>query len=248
MSTYLDLVRMHLKYTEKIPYAQATQDQIEQSLRFVNDAKRLLWNYSDWSFKTVINRAFVYTVVTNPATPGKGTPLPANFMGFHQTGKVYLANNTSRGKLTYRSYQWMIDKTEGVYSNVTGLPTDYSLGGPSDSSDASAVNQREILLWPTPNTPTITLKLVYQLVCPPDLEYDPLTPAAIDVEIPRIPATWHVPGILGIARRLAALDKGASDADIAGLVKTSIGQMQVQEPHGRERAGRAPINRAWMAR
>lgn len=237
MSTYLEMVTMLLKYTEKIPYAQATQDQIDQALRDINDAVRLTYNHGDLSFKTAIKRDFTYTVVTNPATPGKGTPLPADFMGFHQTGKVYLASNLNRGPLKYLSYQEMIDRTEGALSTRTGPPTHYSLGGPSAPN--TALNQREILLWPTPNTATVTLKLIYQAVCPADAA----TPTA--VEIPRIPATWHIPCVLGIAKRLRKMDKGADDTAAAAMAKTFIAQMTVQEPHGRERAGHAPINRAW---
>lgn len=239
MATYLDLVTKLVVFTWKIPYAQASDEQVSQALRHVNDAVRLFYNYGDLSFKTAIKRGFVYTVVTDPATPGKGTPLPDDFLGFHQTGKVFIEGQETRGPLEYLSYQDIINRTEGARSNAIGIPTHYGLGGPSDP--ATAFNQRELLLWPTPNTPTVTLKLIYQTVPPPDI--DAIGDA--DVEIPRIPATWHVSGVLSLAKMLSSIDKGADDSQYAKMVSTFMKQVEVQEPHGREAPARRVISPFW---
>jgi len=239
MATYLDLVTKLCVFTWKIPYAQATDEQVAQALRHVNDAVRLFYNYGDLSFKTAIKRGFVYTVVTDPNAPGKGTPLPADFLGFHQTGKVFIEGQETRGPLEYLPYSKIIDRTEGARSNSRGIPTHYGLGGPSDPE--TALNQREILLWPQPNTPTITLKLVYQII--PPIDIDDIGNA--NVEIPRIPATWHVSGVLSLAKMLSAMDKGADEAQYAKMVSTFMKQVEVQEPHGREAPARRAISPYW---
>ncbi len=240
MATYLSLVQKLLIFTEKIPYAQATTDQIDIALRHVCDAVRLFYNYGDLSFKTAIKRGFVYTVQTNLALPGRGTALPADFLGFHQTGKVYLEAYPQRDSLEYLSYSQIISRTEGPLSTHTGVPTHYGLGGPSNNA-TTVLNQRELLLWPTPNTPTLSLKLIYQCVPPEDIE-------AIDdadVEIPRIPKTWHVSGVLALAKMLSKMDQGADESAYTKMVATVMKQVEVQEPHGREKPARRQLNPAW---
>ena len=241
MATYEALVTKLLKFTEKIPFAEATTEQKEQALRDVCDAVRAVWNHDEFSYKTVIKRGFVYPVVTNPATPGKGTPLPANFMSFQITGKVYIDDGEPHDKLEYLPYHQIIERTEGRLSNSVGIPTHYGYGGPSDGTENLAINQREILLWPTPNTATILLKLVYQLRCPPDIE----DTTAMAVQIPRIPDTWDIPVILAVARYLRRADKGADTSELQKFISTAIKQMQVNEPHGREKPARRQLNPAW---
>lgn len=239
MSTYLDLVTKLLEFTEKIPFAQTSEEQQNLALRHVNDAVRFVYNHGDLSFKTVIKRGFLYTVQTDPEAPSKGTPLPDNFMGFHKTGKVYIDDGQPRDPLEYLPYNDIIERTEGRLSNRVEIPTHYGLGGPSDG--ASALNQRELLLWPTPNTPTVTLKLVYQAVAPEDIA----AIADADVEIPRIPATWHIPVVLSMAKVFIKADKGADDTAFSAALATAIKQMDIQEPHGREKPSRRRPHPAW---
>jgi hypothetical protein len=239
MATYLDLVTKLLVFTYKMTFAQASAEQVAQALRHVNDAVRLFYNYGDLSFKTAIKRGFVYTVQTDPSAPNKGTPLPDDFLGFHQTGKVYISGKETRGALEYLPYHQIIERTEGARSKSPGIPTHYGLGGPSDPE--TAANQRELLLWPKPNTPTVTLTLVYQATPPPDI--DAIGDA--DVEIPRIPATWHVSGVLALAKMLSSVDKGADESQYAKMVSTFMKQVEVQEPHGRERPARRAISPFW---
>lgn len=241
MATYLELVEMLWNFTEKIPYAQTSAEQRALMLRHVNDARRYVYNHGDLSFKTVILRGFTYTVQTDPDAPSKGSQLPADFLGFHQTGKVYLQDLPLRGPLEYLPYHKIIDYTEGMRSNRRGIPTHYGLGGPSDGDPASQLNQRELLLWPTPNTPTVTLKLIYQSVGPPDVT----DIAQANVEIPRIPETWHIPVILTMAKVFLKADKGADDSVFSTALATAIKQMDIQEPHGREKPARRAISPFW---
>lgn len=239
MATYLDLVTKLLDFTEKIPFALSSTEQRALMLRHVNDAFRYVYNHGDLSFKTVIKRGFVYTVQTDLSLPSRGTPLPDDFMGFHQVGKVYLQDLPLRGPLEYIPYHRIMDYVEGQRSAARGIPTHYGLGGPSDG--ASLLNQRELLLWPTPTEPTVTLKLIYQAVAPPDLEdTDDMTP-----EIPRIPATWHIPVILTMAKVFLKADKGADETVFSTALATAIKQMDIQEPHGREKPARRALSPFW---
>ncbi len=239
MATYLELVTMLLEFTEKIPYAQTSAEQQALALRHINDAVRFVYNHGDLSFKTVILRGFVYTVQTVPASPSKGTPLPDDFMGFHKTGKVYIDDGQPRDPLIYLPYNDIIERTEGRLSNTVGIPTHYGLGGPSDG--ASALNQRELLLWPTPNTPTVTLKLIYQATAPEDV----LDIASANVEVPRIPYTWHIPVVLSMGKVFIKNDKGADATAFSAALATAIKQMDIQEPHGREKPSRRRPHPAW---
>lgn len=238
MATYLDLVEKLLLYTEKIPIAEATEEQQNLALRDVNDAVRYVYNNGDLSFKTVILRDFGYAAYT-PGDVSKGSELPANFMGFHQTGKVYLQAYPERGGLIYEPYHRIIELTEGPLSTRTGIPTHYGLGGPSDAESGS--NQRELLLWPRPTEDPTLLTLVYQCVAPADIE----DIGDADVEIPRIPATWHVPVILAMAKVFRKMDKGADDSMLSKTLATAIKQMNIQEPHGREKPRHRPVHPAW---
>lgn len=239
MATYLSLVQKLWAFTEKIPYANTTAEQRALMLRHVNDAVRFVYNHGDLSFKTVIKRGFVYTVQTDPSAPGKGTPLPEDFMGFHQVGKVYLEDYPRRPALEYTPYLRMIELTEGPERDRRGIPTNYGLGGPSDAE--SAENQRELILWKTPPGDETLLTLVYQRTPPPDV--DDIDQA--DVEIPRIPATWHIPVVLAMAKVFLKSDKGADAAAFSSALATAIKQMDTQEPHGREAPSRFPRNPFW---
>lgn len=235
MSTYLDLVTKLLAFTEKIPYAQTSTEQQDLALRHVNDAVRFVYNHGDLSFKTVVLREFLF----QPTPPARGMPLPENFMGFHQTGKVYLTDSLHLGPLVYLPYHRMIDLTEGSASTAVGVPTHYGLGGPTDGD--SALNQRELLLWPTSPEPFIYLNLIYQASAPIDVE----DIADADVEIPRIPATWHIPVVLSMAKVFIKADKGADDTAFSAALATAIKQMDIQEPHGREKPSRRRPHPAW---
>lgn len=253
MATYLAIVEQLLLFTEKITLAEATNAQQNLALRDVCDAVRYVYNHGDLSFKTVIKRSFPYVVQTDLSLPGRGTPLPADFMGFHQTGKVFLQDFPTRQKLEYLPYHKIMELTEGPLASRRDIPTHYGLGGPSDPD--SVLTQREILLWPTP-TGSITiagdpdpvtvqgilLKLIYQRIPPADI----LDIGDADVEIPRIPATWHIPVILAMAKVFRTMDKGADESALSKTLATAIKQMNTQEPHGRERARHRPIHPAWQ--
>lgn len=238
MATYLQLVEQLLLYTEKITLAEATEAQQALALRDVNDAVRYVYNNGDLSFKTVIRRDFAYFPSQVAGTPSKGVALPADFMGFHQTGGVWLTSNPRRGKLEYLPYHKIMDLMEGEQSGKRGEPTHYGLGGPSDPD--SLATQRELLIWPF-QTSSISLVLVYQQ--DPPLETD-LVDA--DQEIPRIPAHWHIPVILAMAKVFRKIDKGADDSALTKTLATAIKQMNVQDPHGRERARHRPVHPAWQ--
>lgn len=239
MATYLALVEKLLLYTEKVPIAEATAAQQNLALRDVNDAYRYVYNNGDLSFKTVVLPEFVY--VTNPPAQNlaRGRALPADFMGFHQTGGVYLDADPTKGKLIYLPYHQIMDRVYGELSTKRGTATHYGLGGPSDP--ASETNQREIMLWPFQDNITY-LTLIYQRAPPDDIE----DIADADVEIPRIPATWHISVILQMAKVFRKIDKGADTSELSKALATAIKQMNVQEPHGRERARHRPINPAWL--
>lgn len=237
MATYLSLVEKLLLYTEKIPIAEATTAQQNLALRDVNDAVRYVYNNGDLSFKTVIRRTFSYG--PDPVEVSRGMPLPADFMGFHQTGKVYLEAYPERDALIYEPYHRIIELTEGPLSTRTGTPTHYGLGGPSDPDSQQA--QRELLLWPTPPELPIALTLVYQRIPPEDIE----NIDAANTGIPRIPGTWHLPVVLAMAKMFRKMDKGADESALAKTLATAIKQMNIQEPHGREKARHRPVHPAW---
>lgn len=238
MATYLSLVEKLLLYTEKIPIELATAEQQNLALRDVNDAYRYVYNNGDLSFKTVVLPGFVY--VTNP--PGQNLPrgraLPDDFMGFHQTGGVFLDATPTKGKLIYLPYHQIMDRVYGQMSLARGPATHYGLGGPSDPT--SETNQREIMLWPFQDNITY-LTLIYQRAAPDDIE----DIGDADVEIPRIPATWHIPVILAMAKMFRKMDKGADESALAKTLATAIKQMNIQEPHGRENARHRPVHPAW---
>lgn len=239
MATYLDLVTKLLAFTEKIPFSESTTEQQLLMLRHVNDGFRYVYNHGDLSFKTVVLRNFLWSE-NDPDSPSRGVPLPDNFMGFHQVGKVYIQDLPLRGPLEYLPYHRIMDYVEGQRSNARGIPTHYGLGGPSDGQ--SLLNQRELLLWPTPPESTLRLKLIYQATAPPDLESLTDDPP---VEIPRIPATWHVPVILAMAKVFLKADKGADESVFSAALATAIKQMDIQEPHGREKPARRALSPFW---
>ena len=239
MATYLDLVVKYLEYTEKILYSETSEGQRELALRHVNDARRYVYNHGDLSFKTVTEPNFEYVYQTDPDAPSKGTPLPADFLGFHQTGKVFVKGRERRGPLVYKPYHRMMELIEGVGYQRFGEPQFYSVGGPADP--ASEANQREIVIWPSKASGSIFLKLIYQSTGPEDIE----DIDAMDIEIPRIPRTWHIPVILEMAKVFGKADKGADPSIFSSALATAIAQMDIQEPHGREAPPRRAIFPSW---
>lgn len=239
MATYLGLVAKLLDFTEKIPFALTSTAQRNLMLRHVNDAYRYTYNHGDLSFKTVILRDFPYVVVTDPSAASRGTPLPEDFMGFHQVGQVILQDYPRRPPLEYTPPLRMIQLTEGPERDRRGIPTNYSLLGPMDPE--AETYQRELLLWKTPPADETLLTLIYQRKPPADIE----DIGSADVDIPRIPETWHIPVILAMAKVFLKADKGADESVFSSALATAIKQMDTQEPHGREAPARFPRNPFW---
>jgi hypothetical protein len=254
MASRKDLVTKVWQFCEKTPFAQASQAQRELVLFDVNRSVRYVYNNGDLSFKTVVLRGFDY-IPSFPAdlAASRGTPLPLNFMGFHQTGGIYMEAFSPKRKIEhYLPYHQMMDRIEGWGENYVDTPTHWSLGGPSmgDEADANYGVQpltRELLLWPVPAA-DLFLTLVYQRVPQPDattVEDDSATDWSH--EIFPIPATWHDTVILTMAILFRKQDKGSDDSAAKDALATAIKQMGVQEPHGREKPAHRPIHPAWIA-
>jgi hypothetical protein len=256
MASRRDIVVDLFNYDEKIPFSQATAEQKAQVLRDVNSAIRYTYNNGDKSFKTVIKRGFVYTVQTDLTKPSRGTVLPANFLGFHQTGGIFVEGYTPKKKVNhYIAPHEMMDYMEGDGQKITqSPPTHWTIMGPSEGDETVAgyvgANQRELVLWPTPVTPTINLTLVYQRVPPTDgvvIEVGSPPYAVNDwrLEIVPIPATWHTGLIYPMASMLRKMDKSANTDDKQQIMATALKQFLAQDPHGREKPTHRQPNPAW---
>lgn len=254
MASRKDLVSKVWTFTEKTPFAQATQAQRELVLNDVNRAVGYVYNNGDLSFKTVIVRGFVYTVQVDPTAVSRGTKLPYDFMGFHQTGGIYMEQFTPKKKIYhYLPYHEMIDRIEGWGEQMVRIPTHYSLGGPSLGDDSSPdygvyPATRELLLWPKPPTPTINLTLVYQRKAPIDgTTVEDSSATDWTKEIVPIPETWHNQVILPMAILFRKQDKNADETAAKDLLATAMRQMGCQEPHGREKPSRRPVHPVWRS-
>lgn len=240
MASRKDLVTLICERQEKQPFASAETSLLAQILFDVNRGIRYAYNNGSLSFKTRILQGYTYTV-------GGVNPIPTDFLSFQDTGKVYDVTVPQQPReLKYRPWHVMMDYIIGRKKIQRGIPRVYGYGGPS----AQDTNRRDLVLGPTPATPTVTLDLAYQATPQPDGVLDNETvddPTAWNIEITPIPATWHTTLLLDLIIVFRKMDKGLSLADQNALIAESFRQMNVQEPHGREAPRNLPRNPAWTA-
>lgn len=232
MASRYDLVVLLCERHEKIAFAEASDELKEQLLFDVNRAYRFVYNASSLSFKTK-TAAYVYDA-TNP----DANVVPDDFLSFQDTGLVFNNVSSPPHMLQYMPWHRALQYRLGIYSTRTGPPQWYSVGGPS----AQDGNLRNFLLCPMPpsSPPTLNLTIVYQVKPQPNA-----TLSTWQEEIIPIPEAWHETVLLDVAILFRKMDKGLSLQAQNAILMEGFGQMNTQEPHGREANSLKPRFPAW---
>lgn len=234
MASRYDLCVLLCERQEKIPWAEASDDLKEQLLFDVNRAYRFVYNASSLSFKTKVGD-YTYT------TPGTNM-VPEDFLSFQDTGLVFNTATTPPQELHYMPYHRILQFVFGRLSNRIGVPRWYSVGGPSQQDG----NRRDFILAPTPNTAEVYLTILYQAKPQANgvIAEDGQPNTWLNEIIP-IPEAWHETVILDVAILFRKMDKGLSLQAQNAILMEGFGQMNTQEPHGREANSMKPRFPSW---
>lgn len=221
---------------EKIPWAEASTELREQLLFDVNRAYRFVYNASSLSFKTRILEDYEYI-------PSNVMTVPDDFLSFQDTGLVFLKDGTNvPRKLEYLPWHRMMEFIIGRFSNRVGPPRWYSVGGPS----AQDGNVRDFWIAPRPPGIHVFLNLAYQAKPQANGVIDPVEGEISWTEqIIPIPEWLHETAILDVAILFRKMDKGLSLQAQNAILMEGFGQMNTQEPHGREANSMKPRFPSW---